>query len=77
MIVPAGTLEVSLVPSGGPTLMVGNQIWGFSCEVQRQPPANISLNESLPQKTPDADTMFMAAMAMVLPKKLLKIFKVS
>jgi hypothetical protein len=54
------------VPYGGLTSIVGTQKWGFSSEVQRRPPADIFLNESLPQKPP-ADTMFMAAMAMVLP----------
>jgi hypothetical protein len=42
----------SNLPSGGLTLIVGTQIWGFSCQVQRRPPA---------------DTKFMTAMAMVLP----------
>jgi hypothetical protein len=35
------------------------------------------LNESLPPENPPADTMFMAVMAMVVPEKSLKIFKVS
>ncbi len=55
------------VPSGGLALIVGTQKWGFCCEVQRRPPADIFLNESLPTKTPPADTMFMADMATVLP----------
>ncbi len=40
------------VPSGGLTLILGTQKWGFSCKVQRRPPADILLNESLPPKTP-------------------------
>jgi hypothetical protein len=43
------------IPSGGLTLIVDTQKWGFSCEVQKTP------------ETPPEDTMFMAAMAMVLP----------
>jgi hypothetical protein len=31
---------------------LGTHKWGFSCKVQRQPPADIPSNESLPQKTP-------------------------
>jgi hypothetical protein len=34
------------IPSGGLTLIVGTQKWGFSGEVQRRPPADILLNES-------------------------------
>jgi hypothetical protein len=33
------------------------------------------LNENLPPKTPLADTMFMAAMAMVLPCKIVEDFQ--
>ncbi len=40
------------LPSGGLTLIVGTQKWGFSCKVQRRPPADIFLNESLRPKTP-------------------------
>ncbi len=40
------------VPSGGLTLIVWAQKWGFSCKVQRRPPADMFLNESLPSKTP-------------------------
>ncbi len=40
------------IPSGGLTLIVGTQKWGFSCKVQRRPPADIIVNESLPPKTP-------------------------
>jgi hypothetical protein len=40
------------IPSGGLTLIVGTQKWGVSCKVQRRPPADIFLNESLPKKTP-------------------------
>jgi hypothetical protein len=38
------------VPSGDLILMVGTQKWGFSCKVQRRPPADIFLNVSLPPK---------------------------
>jgi hypothetical protein len=41
-----------LLPSGGLTLILGTQKWRFSCKVQRLPPADIFLNESLPPKTP-------------------------
>ncbi len=44
--------RTSSVPSGGLTLIVGTQKWGFSCIVQRRPPADIFLNKSLPPKTP-------------------------
>jgi hypothetical protein len=57
----------AVVPSGGLTLILGTQKWGFSCKVQRRPPADIFLNESLPPKNRPAHTMFMAAMAIVLP----------
>ncbi len=40
------------IPSGGLTLIVGTEKWGFSCKVQRRPPAEIFLNESSPPKTP-------------------------
>jgi hypothetical protein len=40
------------VPSGGLTLVVGTQQWGISCKVQRRPPADIILNESLLPKIP-------------------------
>ncbi len=40
------------VPPGGLTSLVGIQKWGFSCKVQRRPPADIFFNESLPPKTP-------------------------
>ncbi len=64
------------VPSAGLALIAGTQNWGFSyCKVQRRPPADNFLNESLPPKTPPADTMFMAAMAMVLPWKIVEDFK--
>jgi hypothetical protein len=46
VVVSPGTL-----PSGCLTLIVGTQEWGFSCEVQRRPPADILLNKSLPPKT--------------------------
>jgi hypothetical protein len=39
------------LPSGGLTLIVWTQKWGFSCNVQRRPPADMFLNESLPPKT--------------------------
>ncbi len=48
----ANNSQPCTVPSGGLTLIVGTQIWGFSCKVQRRPPADIFLNESLPPKTP-------------------------
>jgi hypothetical protein len=63
------------VPSGGITLIVGTQKYGFSCKVQRRPPADIFLNESLPPENPPADTIFMAAMAMVLPEKIVEDFQ--
>ncbi len=45
-------LKALTVPSGGLTLILGTQKWGFSCKVERRPPADIFLNESLPPKTP-------------------------
>ncbi len=63
-------LGTKRVPSGGLSLIVGTQKWRFSCKVLRRPPADI-LNESLPPKPP-ADTMFMAAMAMVLLWKIVE-----
>jgi hypothetical protein len=59
------------VPAGGLTLIVGTQKWGFSCKVQRRPPADIIWNGSLPPITP-CNTMFMTAMAMVLPWKIVE-----
>jgi hypothetical protein len=44
--------EELYIPSGGLTLIVGTQKWGFSCKVQRWLPAVIFLNEILPTKTP-------------------------
>ncbi len=41
--------------SGGLTLIVGTQKWGFSCKIQRRPPADIFLNGSLPPKTPSGN----------------------
>ncbi len=41
-----------IVLSVGLTLIAGTQKGGFPCEVQRRPPADIILNESLPPKTP-------------------------
>ncbi len=45
-------MYISHIPSGGLTLIVGTQKWGFSCKVQRRSHADIFLNESLPPKTP-------------------------
>jgi hypothetical protein len=47
----------------------------FSRKVQRRPPADIFLNEGLPHENPLADTMFMAATAMVLPRKIVENFQ--
>jgi hypothetical protein len=47
-----GPVSSFCIPSGGLTLIVGTQKWGFPCQVQRRPPADIFLNESLPPKTP-------------------------
>jgi hypothetical protein len=44
--------EYTYVPSGGLTLIVWTQKWGFSCKVQRRPPADIFLNENVSPKTP-------------------------
>ncbi len=41
-----------MISSGGLTLIVWTQKLGFSCKVQRRPPADMFLNESLPPKTP-------------------------
>jgi hypothetical protein len=41
-----------ILPSGGLTFIVGTQKWEFSSKVQRRPPADIFLNQSLPPKTP-------------------------
>jgi hypothetical protein len=40
------------IPWGCLTLIAGTKKWGFSCKVQRRPPVEIFLNESLPPKTP-------------------------
>ncbi len=45
-------LKATVSPSGGLTLIVRTQKGGFSCKVQRRPPADIFLNENLPPKTP-------------------------
>jgi hypothetical protein len=42
----------SHILSGCLTLIGGTQERGFSCKVQRRPPADIFLNESLPRKPP-------------------------
>ncbi len=62
-----GNKKCPNIPSGGLPLIVRTQKWGFSCKVQRRPPADIILNESLPTENNPADKIFMAAMAMVLP----------
>jgi hypothetical protein len=50
------------IPSDGLTLIVGTQKWGFSCKVERRPPADIFLNGSFKAylQKPPTDTMFMA-----------------
>jgi hypothetical protein len=65
------------VPSGGLTLIVGTQKWGFSCEVQRRPPADIILNESLPPRTPLRTPCSWPPWPWFTCEKSLKIFKVS
>jgi hypothetical protein len=40
------------VPSGCLILIIETQTWGFSCKVQRRPPADSFLNESIPPKIP-------------------------
>jgi hypothetical protein len=49
LLVSASTCEVLLVCL---LLIVQTQKWGFSCKVQKRPPADIFLNESLPPKPP-------------------------
>ncbi len=44
-------LRVKYILSGDLTLIGRTQKWGFSCKVQRRPPADIFLNKSLPPKT--------------------------
>jgi hypothetical protein len=64
------------VPSGGLTLIVRAQKWGFSCKVQRRSPADIFLNESLPPKTPLWTPCPWPPCSWFTCEKLLKIFKV-
>ncbi len=65
------------VPSGGLTLIVGTQKWGFSCKEHRRPPADIFLNESLPLKTPQPTPCSWPPWSWFSREKSLKIFKVS
>jgi hypothetical protein len=67
---------ISKIPSGGLTLIVWTQKWGFSCEVQRRPPADIILNESLPQKTPLRTPCSWPPWPWFSREKSLKVFKV-
>jgi hypothetical protein len=64
------------IPSGGLTLIVWTQKWGFSCKVQRQPPADMFLNESLPPKTPLQTPCSLPPWPWFSCEKSLKIFKV-
>ncbi len=68
--------EDDKLPSGGLTLIVATQKWGFSCKVQRRPPANILLNESLPPKTPLRAPCSWPPWPWVSCEKLLNIFKI-
>jgi hypothetical protein len=71
-------LELSTkVPSGGLTLIVGIQKWEFSCKVQRQPPADIILNESLPPKITLRTPCSWSPRPWFSREKSIKIFKVS
>jgi hypothetical protein len=57
-------------------VIVGTQKWGISCEVQRRPPADIVLNESLPPKTPLRTPFSWPPWPWFSREKSLKIFKV-
>jgi hypothetical protein len=65
------------IPSGGLTLTLGTQKWGFSCKVQRRPPADICLNKNLPPKTPLRTPCSWPPWPWFSCEKSLKIFKVS
>jgi hypothetical protein len=54
------------LPSGGLTLIVGTKKGGFLAKYRGDPLRTSTLMKAYPQKPP-ADTMFMVAMAMVLP----------
>ncbi len=69
--------HVFKVPSGGLTLIVWTQKWGFSCKVQRRPPADIFLNESFPPKTPLRTPCSWPPWPWFSREKSLKIFEVS
>ncbi len=64
------------VPSGCLTVIARAQKWGFSCKVQRRPPADIFLDESLPPKTPLRTPDSWPPWPWFSREKLLKIFKV-
>ncbi len=69
-------LLVINVSSDGLTLIVGTQKWGFSCKVQRRPPADIFLNESLLPKAPLWTPCSWPPWPWFSGEKPLKIFKV-
>jgi hypothetical protein len=77
MLVAVAKVTAQSLPSGGLTLIVGTQKWGFSCKVQRRPPADIFLNESLPPKTPLRTPYSWPPWPWFSREKSLKIFKVS
>ncbi len=63
------------IRSGGLTLIVGIQKWGLSYKVQRRPHSGHHLKWKLTPENPPADTMLMAAMAMILPWKTVEDFR--
>jgi hypothetical protein len=69
-------VKVDKLPSGGLTLILGTQKCGFSGKVQRRPPANLFLNESLPPKTPLRTPCSWPPWPWFSREKSLKIFKV-
>ncbi len=65
----------AVVPSGGLTLSVDTQKWGFSWKLHRRPPADIIVNGSLPPKTPLWTSCPWPPWQWFSREKLLKIFK--
>jgi hypothetical protein len=69
------TILIERESTGGLTLIVGSQKWGFSCKVQRRPPCGHLLKWKLTPENPPVNTMFMTVMAMVLPWKIVEDFQ--
>jgi hypothetical protein len=69
-------LQITRLPSGGLTLILGTQKWGFSCKVQRRPPCGHLLKWKLTPKNPLRTPCSWPPWLMFSREKSLKIFKV-